>query len=108
MIKSEEPQILTSFPNNNSKHIDYVIKYEERTISDHKQLEHESYRKLFFDEIKKQSIEIYPLEVKSHGKRHIYALLHCPMERLLVEAETIKLEMNLKTVLFLIIFEQIF
>jgi hypothetical protein len=104
------PQIRTSFPNDVTKHIDYVIKYEKHSISepDLDQLEHESYRKLFFDEITKQSIEIYPLEVKSHGKRHIYALLHCPMERLLVEAETIKLEMNLKTVLFLIIFEKIF
>lgn len=97
-IKLLALQMSSRFPNDNLKHIDYVIKYEEKEPEDHEQLEHESYRKLFFDEIKNQSIQIYLLEVKSQGKRYIYALLHCPIERLLAEAEAIKLEMNLKTV----------
>ena len=96
------PQIRTSFPNDDAKHIDYVIKYEKHSITtdDHEHIDHESYRKLFFEEVKKQSIEIYPLEIKSDDKRHIYALLNCSMERLLVEAEAIKFEMDLKTVFF--------
>ena len=93
-------QNFTSLPNLNSKRIDYVIRYSIDTDENQK-LKNE-YVKLFFNELKNESIEVYTLEVKNKNIKNIYALLTCPIERLLAEAEKIKIEIKLKNVLIII------
>lgn len=101
---STEPQIGTSFPNDNRKHIDYVIKYAKLQLDkiDHDDIKEnivkESYRRLFFEQVAIENIEIYDIVIKHEEKEHCYVLLNCPMKRLLTEADTTKLEMKLKTV----------
>jgi hypothetical protein len=98
-----EKQELTSFPNDNLKHIDYVIVYEVHSNDnpDEKINEINKMREDFFIQLKKESIDIYTIEYEENDKKYIYALLHCSLDRLLQEAETIKLEMKLKNVRFL-------
>ena len=92
-------QTCTSFPNQNQKHIDYVIKYEKLLTQDpDTQLESKSYRRLFFNLVTEEQIEIYKLRIQIEDEEHVFALLHCPLERLLKEAERSKLEMKLKSV----------
>ena len=97
MAESENHPIFTNFPDNKKK-IDYVLKYDIPLEIDADFIEKESYRSLFFEEVKKQSIEIYNLEIKTDSKIITYVLLNANIERLLDEAELIKLEMKLKTV----------
>ena len=96
-----EYQSCTSLPNCNQKHIDYVIRYtldlDDNSI-DKKNVLKKIYVKLFLDELKKEKIEVFTLEAKSIHMKHVFVMLHCPMERLLVEAEKTKLEMQLKNV----------
>ncbi len=96
-----EYQSCTSLPNCNQKHIDYVIRYtldlDDNSI-DKKNVLKKIYVKLFLDELKKENIEVFTLEAKSIHMKHVFVMLHCPMERLLVEAEKTKLEMQLKNV----------
>ena len=93
---NEQHQFLTSLPNDNSKKIDYIIKYKQQTSAEHKfKID------AFFNDIKNKvsQIEIVHLNVdKNDNKKYTYALLHFPLDRLLDEAETIKLELNLKQV----------
>ena len=90
-------QILTSFPNQNEKHIDFVIVYKvleeipENLICLSKQVE-------FFTELKRQSFDIYEISPSVTGENFSYALLHCNKERLLKEAENIRLRMQIKDV----------
>lgn len=97
-------QILTSFPNNNMKHIDYVIVYEEpRDRLDEQDLKIIQKRKEFFENLKENSFELVDLEVDiGNGKKRVFSLLHCPLNRLLQEAEHIRLEMRLKNVIILV------
>jgi len=93
-------QILTNFPDG-TKRIDYVFKYDKplnETDYDADFIEKESYRRLFLEQIKRQKIEIYNLEIKADTKISTYILLNANIERLLDEAENVKLEMKLKTV----------
>ena len=95
-------QVLTSFPNFNNKHIDCVIAYEE--ISDEEPISKQNQkiklkRKEFFDDLKRQSFELFDIENELENSRKIvFTLLHCPLERLLQEAENTRLEMRLKNV----------
>ncbi len=93
-------QILTSFPNANEKHIDYVLVYENLDSVPKSRFKKKclANRKIFFDRLEKESFEIYTLEAKSNKEDLIYALLHCDNERLLKQAEYMNLEMKLKTV----------
>jgi hypothetical protein len=99
-------QILTNFPNSNTKHIDYVIIYEAFTELDLMKKENyliHSIREEFFNQLKKDTFDIYYIEQEIHEnenhKKLIYALLNCSNERLLQEAENIRLEMKLKHVI---------
>jgi len=100
---------LTHFPNDNSKQIDYVIKYKTKP----EQTKIQNRIEAFLKEILSQQIQIEYLYFKHNhnllmnnnasnnnvkNEEFTYALLHCPHERLLKEAETIKLEMDLKKV----------
>ncbi len=91
-------QILTSFPGDNTKHIDFVIVYDEleetpeNELTLTKQIE-------FFAELKKESFEIYNIDSTVNGEKCSYALLHCSTERLLKEAENIRLKLKIKNVL---------
>jgi hypothetical protein len=99
-------QILTNFPNSNTKHIDYVIIYEAFTEFDLMKKENyliHTIREEFFNQLKKDAFDIYYIEQEVHQdnenrKKLIYALLNCSNERLLQEAENIRLEMKLKHV----------
>jgi hypothetical protein len=95
--ESGNHSIFTNFPDSTKK-IDYVLKYDKPLEIDADFIEKESYRILFLEEVKKQSIEIYNLEIKIDTKIIVYVLLNANIERLLEEAELVKLEMKLKTV----------
>jgi len=93
-------QLLTSFPNDNTKHIDYVIAFEkiDENSTDSKIQEKNLVRKSFFDKLKEENFHIYEIESVSDSKTLIYCLLNCSKERLLKEAELTRLEMTLKNV----------
>ena len=95
------PQNLTSFPNQNEKHIDYVIYYEKLDdvdVNDSDSLKKDTARKAFFAALKAENIDVYEIEEKQDEKTFIFALLHCSIERLLEEAELTRHEMVLKNV----------
>jgi predicted nucleic acid-binding protein len=77
--------------------IRYTLDLDDNSI-DKKNVLKKIYVKLFLDELKKENIEVFTLEAKSIHMKHVFVMLHCPMERLLVEAEKTKLEMQLKNV----------
>ena len=94
-------QSLTSFPNQNDKHIDYVLVYEKPTRADndftlgHKK---ETARRAIFAALKAEKFDVLDIEDTHGGKTVVYSLLHCSIERLLEEAEITRLEMVLKNV----------
>ena len=93
------PQIATSFPNHNDKHIDYVIAYTQND-DDKDQAEREANRAAFFKEVREQDIEVKFIEFKTGKENHVYALLHCSIDRLMAEAEQVNLDMKLDKVGF--------
>jgi hypothetical protein len=99
---SAQLQFLTSLPHYNLKHIDYVIVHEELCDRENlagEDLKRKQIRKEFFANLKEQTFELFDLEIDiSKNKKCIYTLLHCPLERLLQEAERSRLEMRLKNV----------
>ena len=97
-----EQQLLTYYPDDNLKQIDYIIKFKPP-----KRIEVQFRIEAFFKEIISHQIQVKYLNVRNiqnikdeNNDDFTYALLHCPLERLLIEAETIKLEMDLKKVYF--------
>jgi hypothetical protein len=94
-----EPQIPTHFPNDNTKRIDYVLvyKFTDSEAVEHEHEKKEQVRQKFFEALREESFEIYTAEFKA-SENHVYALLHCPLERLFKEAELVKMEMRLNNV----------
>ena len=97
-----EQQLLTYYPDDNLKQIDYIIKFKPP-----KRIEVQYRIEAFFKEIISHQIQVKYLNVRNiqyikdeNNDDFTFALLHCPLERLLIEAETIKLEMDLKKVYF--------
>ena len=102
-LNSHVRQSLTSFPQTNNRHIDYVIAYERLSGGDEaknpKYIEMEEMREEFFDHLRKESFHIYTIEYKKSANRLVvFALLHCPDERLLKEAYALRLDLRLKKV----------
>ena len=95
-----EAQNLTSFPNQNRKHIDYVLVFEEEKPSAEEEIK-KAIRQAFNEALKNESFEIYRIEHACDNKKLIFILLNCPDERLLDEAEIMKIQMTLKNVSFL-------
>jgi hypothetical protein len=96
-------QKLTCFPNQNDKHIDYVVVYEEEILPQGGELKQQSenlmrMRENFFAKLRQEQFEIYFIESMEDKKKTVYALLHCSLERLYEEAEAFRLEMRLKNV----------
>ena len=98
-------QACTSFPNNNKKHIDFVLTYQEKLANEDENDEKEmSIREEFFTQLTIEKVESFEIEYENKdGVRKIMKLLHCPLERLLIEAEKINLEMPLKKNVIIII-----
>lgn len=94
------PQSPTSFPSQNKKHIDYVITYKDHTDDNQeKRAKKVKERKIFFEKLQEEEgLEVEILEFGTGEELHNYALIHCPLERLMVEAEKIKLNMKLNDV----------
>lgn len=93
------PQSPTSFPSQNKKHIDYVVTYKDHTDDNQeKRAKKVKERKIFFDKLQEEGLEVEILEFGTGEELHNYALIHCPLERLMVEAEKIKLNMKLNDV----------
>ena len=88
-------QLAHCLPNQNNKYIDYVIIYNKTAKDDEKSKFAEEIRKEFFNELLRERFEIEFLDVSNGNQTQVYALLHCPVDRLLQEAETIRLEMRL-------------
>lgn len=92
----------TKFPDDPSKQIDYVISYIDDPHEDDYILNKEA-RANFFTEVQNQKVELYSIkEIVDTDKKRVFKLLHCPLERLLIEAESFKLEMSLKKSVLLI------
>ena len=74
-------QKLTSFPNQNDKHIDYVIVYEEDFSSQDEQQkqtnENIRMRENFFAKLRQEQFDIHFIESIEEKKKTVYALLHC-------------------------------
>ena len=102
-----ELQKFCSFPNDNSKIIDYIIVYEDfdGDTTDPAKIKILKKRKEFFKQLKVESFELYDLQNEHDGKKTTFTLLHCPVERLLQEAENFRLEMRLKNVNLIFFFK---
>ena len=101
-IGEANPQLLTSFPNQNNKIIDYVIVYErlEDNIDENLGKKKKIVQKALFDNLASQGFEIYELEQRNEGKTIVYAMINCnSMDRLLEEAELARLYLKLKNVI---------
>ena len=99
-------QVLTSFPNQNEKHIDYVFvckKLDDLNDSSRFKKKCLENRKFFFDYLEKDSFEIYNIDA-NNDKKEIFTLLHCKTDRLLKEAEYINLKMKIKSVILIFFF----
>lgn len=57
-------------------------------------------REDFYKKLLDETIEIYFLDFKNGKENNVYVLLHCPLDRLLKEAEEIKLEMRINNVIY--------
>ena len=55
-------------------------------------------REDFFKKLSEENIEIKQIEFKIGKEKQVYALLHCPIQRLMTEAEKIKLDMKIDKV----------
>ena len=105
VIGDSPNQLLTSFPNDNKKHIDFVLVYEKAREKKTENYEKkELVRKAFFEELNRQGFAIYEIEYEEKKRKVSFVLLNCSNERLLEEAELIRLEMILKNVKIQIIF----
>ena len=98
--KKFSPQSLTCFPNQNHKHIDYVIAYKyNESEKNHKEfIRKEIVRRIFFDRLREETLELEFLAFKEDKKIQVYILIHCPMERLFIEAEKLKHQCRLNSV----------
>jgi hypothetical protein len=94
------PQNLACFPNDNSKHIDFVITYKYDTDREQKESHKtkEAIRDGFVDLVKKENIDVYTIRHVDGDDCTVVHLLSCSMDRLLNEAEKTKLEMRLSNV----------
>lgn len=93
------PQLLTSFPNDNNKQIDNVIVYDKlQENNDPKVLSKIMARRAFFKKLNQENVNVFEIEQTIENKTRVYSLLNCSMDRLLEEAELIRLEMILKDV----------
>jgi hypothetical protein len=95
-----DTQRLNCFPNSNEKHIDYVIscRYNESDEGSPSFEHKEAIRNHFVERLKEESIEVYVIREKERDKIAVFYLVHCPPERLLIEAERVKLEMKIADV----------
>jgi hypothetical protein len=94
-----QAQLTTSFPGENHKPIDYVIVYKHSNNIDPKEKkDKDQVRQSFFNKLKDEKLELKHLEFRSNSEVHNYVLVHCPIERLMKEAQLVKLQMRLKNV----------
>ena len=81
-------------------HIDYVLVYDKLNESDGAKYESKLLaRRAFFEKLKEEKVNLYDIEHKVENKTKVYTLLNCSLDRLLEEAELIRLEMTLKDVI---------
>jgi hypothetical protein len=99
LVANSDVQNPTCFPNQNSKRIDYVIFYKYSLKETQAEFnKHELIRKSFLDRVIAEGIEVEHLRYSEDNNINVFVLLHCPIERLLIEAERLKLQMNIKKV----------
>ena len=95
----EEKIKLNYFPNDQTKHIDYVIQFKDNAETDANP-EFDRIRKKFIDQlVEKEKFEIQKIVKKKDNPQNTkstYLLLHCSLERLMEEAERMRLELPLK------------
>ena len=97
---------LNYFPNDQKKHIDYVIQFKDGPGTDPDQNpEYRRIRQKFINQlIENEKFEIETIvKKKDHPQntKSTYLLLNCPLERLMAEAERMKMEIPLKNVNFI-------
>jgi hypothetical protein len=94
----QAPQNSTCFPND-TKRIDYVIVHNENE-DDKKETEKESVRQMFFQKLREDGLDVEFIKFKTGKENHTYVLIHCPVERLMIEAERTNHEMKIDKVTF--------
>lgn len=103
---------LNYFPNDQSKHIDFVIHYNDESLDlplgkksqRNKRLIKLKQRrnKFLIQLITEEEFEIFKIIKRLNDKQTSnYLLLHCPLSRLMLEAERMHKEMPLKDVNYL-------
>ena len=106
--------MLNYFTNDQSKHIDYVIQYDDESLDlplDRKTRRNKNIikrkhlrNKFLLQLITEEKFEIHKLVKKIDDKKTSnYLLLHCSLERISKEAERMKMEMPVKNVTVLIL-----
>ena len=96
-ILKQAPQITTSFPNENDKQIDYVIAFKDNENNKNVEFK-DAVRDEFFQKLRQEGLEVKLIEFKTEKEFHTYALLHCPNDRLMIEAEKLKLPVKINKV----------
>jgi hypothetical protein len=96
MNSRQQIQITTSFPNE-SKHIDYVIAYKAGEEKDNLAFVN-AMREEFFQKLRQENVDVKLVEFKDKKENLIFALLNCSNERLMFEAEKMKLAVEINKV----------
>ncbi|RNA34079.1 anoctamin-4 isoform X1 [Brachionus plicatilis] len=93
-----KPEDKPDFSYYNTELIDYVIyyKYSDQSVGSKDFKLKETNRNKFLGVVKNKLKLNKELKFKTENETHHYILLHCPLESLLEQAETIKLELRLK------------
>ena len=96
---------LNYLPNDQKKHIDYVIQFKDDE-DNFENLMHRRTRNKFIKQlIIRERFEIYQIvkkKTKPINTKSTYLLLHCPLDRLMEEAERMHLELPLKDVILIL------
>jgi hypothetical protein len=96
MNKGQQIQITTNFPNEN-KRIDYVIAYKVGEEKDNPAFVN-AIREEFFQKLRQENVQVKLVEFKDEKENLVFALLNCSNERLMIEAEKIKLAVQINKV----------
>jgi len=99
----QKPQNCTCFPND-TKRIDYVIVYNQND-GEKNETEKEPVRQVFFQKLREDGLDVEFIKFKTGKENHTYVLLHCPIERFMIEAERTNHEMKIDKVMLNLIFK---
>ena len=95
MISTGNKIRLNYFPDDQKRYIDYVIYYEENADTTE---ECKKKRNAYNLKLISEGFKIKVLQEKSKKSKIYFLLLNCSLDRLMIEAERLKIEIPLKSV----------